>query len=72
MQQYQLRSQLLRPLGFSVARLELRERGSWFLTTEAVSVIAFLNVSEFTTVEHGTEIGVTAVGLMVDSAEIPL
>ena len=33
MQQYQLLSQLLRPLGFSVASLELRERGSWFLTT---------------------------------------
>lgn len=33
MQQYQLLSQLLRPLGFSVARLELRERGSWFLNT---------------------------------------
>lgn len=33
MQQYQLFSQMLRPLGFSVARLELRERGSWFLTT---------------------------------------
>lgn len=33
MQQYQLLSQLLRPLDFTVARLELRERGSWFLTT---------------------------------------
>ena len=33
MQQYQMLSQLLRPLGFSVASLELRERGSWFLTT---------------------------------------
>lgn len=33
MQQYQLLSQMLRPLGFSVAQLELRERGSWFLTT---------------------------------------
>lgn len=33
MQQYQLFSQMLRPLGFSVAQLELRERGSWFLTT---------------------------------------
>jgi cell division protein FtsQ len=33
MQQYQVLSQLLRPLGFSIARLELRERGSWFLTT---------------------------------------
>ncbi|WPO99178.1 cell division protein FtsQ/DivIB [Pseudomonas sp. HR96] len=35
MQQYQVLSQMLRPLGFSVARLELRERGSWFLTTGA-------------------------------------
>ncbi len=33
MQQYLLLSQLLRPLEFTVARLELRERGSWFLTT---------------------------------------
>lgn len=33
MQQYQLLSQMLRPLGFSIVRLELRERGSWFLTT---------------------------------------
>nr|MBF0682856.1 cell division protein FtsQ/DivIB [Pseudomonas sp.] len=33
MQQYQLLSQMLRPLGFSIARLELRARGSWFLTT---------------------------------------
>jgi cell division protein FtsQ len=33
MQQYQMLSQMLRPLGFSVARLELRERGSWFLST---------------------------------------
>jgi len=37
MQQYQALSQLLRPLGFSIARLELRERGSWFLTTGAGS-----------------------------------
>ncbi len=35
MQQYQLLSQMLRPLGFSIAQLELRERGSWFLTTAA-------------------------------------
>lgn len=34
MQQYQMLSQMLRPLGFSIARLELRERGSWFLTTK--------------------------------------
>ncbi|MNZ80313.1 Cell division protein FtsQ [compost metagenome] len=33
MQQYQMLSQLLRPLDFTVARLELRERGSWYLTT---------------------------------------
>jgi len=33
MQQYQMLSQMLRPLGFSIARLELRERGSWFVTT---------------------------------------
>ncbi|MGE6791275.1 cell division protein FtsQ/DivIB [Pseudomonas guineae] len=33
MQQYQVISQMLRPVGFSVARLELRERGSWFLST---------------------------------------
>jgi len=34
MQQYQLLSQMLRPLGFSIARLELRARGSWFVTTK--------------------------------------
>lgn len=33
MQQYQMLSQMLRPLGFSITRLELRERGSWFLST---------------------------------------
>lgn len=33
MQQYQALSQLLRPLGFSITRLELREHGSWFLST---------------------------------------
>ena len=33
MQQYQMLSQMLRPLGFSIARLELRERGSWFVST---------------------------------------
>jgi cell division protein FtsQ len=37
MQQYQVLSQMLRPMGFSIARLELRERGSWFLTTGAGS-----------------------------------
>ncbi|MCJ0975535.1 cell division protein FtsQ/DivIB [Pseudomonas sp. PS1] len=34
MQQYQMLSQMLRPLGFSISRLELRARGSWFLTTK--------------------------------------
>lgn len=33
MQQYQVLSQLLRPMGFSITRLELREHGSWFLST---------------------------------------
>ena len=33
MQQYQMLSQMLRPLGFSIVRLELCERGSWFLST---------------------------------------
>jgi cell division protein FtsQ len=33
MQQYQMLSQMLRPLGFSIVGLELRERGSWFVTT---------------------------------------
>lgn len=33
MHQYQLLSQMLRPLGFSIAGLEMRERGSWFLVT---------------------------------------
>lgn len=32
MQQYQILGQLLRPLGFSVVALQMRERGSWFLT----------------------------------------
>lgn len=32
MQQYQMLSQLLRPMGFTVAGLQLRERGSWFLS----------------------------------------
>ena len=34
MRQYQMLSQMLRPLGFSIGRLELRERGSWFLSTQ--------------------------------------
>jgi cell division protein FtsQ len=33
MQQYQLFSQMLRPLGFTVTHLEMRDRGSWYLTT---------------------------------------
>lgn len=33
MRQYQMLSQLLRPLDITVASLELRERGSWFVTT---------------------------------------
>lgn len=34
MHQYQILSHMLRPLGFSITRLELRDRGSWFLSTE--------------------------------------
>jgi len=33
MQQYQMLSQMLRPLGFTISRLEMRERGSWFVST---------------------------------------
>ncbi|MDX5372239.1 MAG: cell division protein FtsQ/DivIB [Pseudomonadaceae bacterium] len=33
MQQYQMLSQLLRPLGFTIGSLELREHGSWFIST---------------------------------------
>lgn len=33
MQQYQVLSQMLRPLGFSIAALDLREHGSWFIST---------------------------------------
>ena len=33
MQQYQVLSQMLRPMGFSIAALELREHGSWFIST---------------------------------------
>ncbi|WAJ36683.1 cell division protein FtsQ/DivIB [Pseudomonas sp. GOM7] len=32
MQQYQMLSQLLRPMGFTVVGLQLRERGSWYLS----------------------------------------
>lgn len=34
MQQYLIFSQALRPLGYSIAQLEMRERGSWFVTTQ--------------------------------------
>ncbi|MCY1291126.1 Cell division protein FtsQ [compost metagenome] len=37
MQQYQMLSQMLRPLGFSIVRLELRDRGSWFLAANVSS-----------------------------------
>ena len=33
MHQYQILSQMLRPMGFSITRLELHDRGSWFLST---------------------------------------
>lgn len=33
MQQYWSLTRLLRPLGYSIARLELKARGSWFVTT---------------------------------------
>lgn len=33
MQQYQVLSQMLRPMGFSIVSLELREHGSWFIST---------------------------------------
>ncbi len=33
MQEYQLLSQILRPYGFSISRLEQREHGSWYLHT---------------------------------------
>ena len=34
MQQYLTFSQALRPLGYSIQQLEMRERGSWFITTQ--------------------------------------
>ena len=34
MQQYLAFSQALRPLGYSIKQLEMRERGSWFVTTQ--------------------------------------
>lgn len=34
MQQYLIFSQALRPLGYSIKQLEMRERGSWFITTQ--------------------------------------
>lgn len=40
MHQYQLLSQMLRPMGFSISRLELHDRGSWFLsTTQGVEIL---------------------------------
>ena len=36
MQQYLIFSQALRPLGYSIKQLEMRERGSWFVTTQQV------------------------------------
>lgn len=68
MRQYQLLSQLLRPLGFTVARLELRERGSWYLTTgQGIELLLgrdhvvekmrrFISVYEKTLKEHNTNI----------------
>lgn len=35
MRQYWSLTQVLRPLGYNIERLEMRERGSWFLTTQA-------------------------------------
>ncbi|CAD5106842.1 cell division protein FtsQ/DivIB [Zestomonas carbonaria] len=37
MQQYQMLSQMLRPLGFAITRLEMRDRGSWFLSANESS-----------------------------------
>jgi len=34
MEQYGLLSHVLRPLGYSIDKLEMRERGSWFVTTQ--------------------------------------
>ena len=34
MRQYLIFSQALRPLGYSIKQLEMRERGSWFITTQ--------------------------------------
>ncbi|MCK9535252.1 MAG: cell division protein FtsQ/DivIB [Pseudomonas sp.] len=34
MQQYLVFSQALRPLGYSIKKLQMRERGSWFVTTQ--------------------------------------
>lgn len=40
MQQYQMLSQLLRPLGFTISSLELRDHGSWFISTaQGVEII---------------------------------
>lgn len=34
MEQYRRLSQILRPLGYTIAQLQMRERGSWFVTTQ--------------------------------------
>lgn len=34
MEQYGFLSNALRPLGYSIDKLEMRERGSWFITTQ--------------------------------------
>ena len=40
MQQYLMLSQLLRPLGFTISSLELREHGSWFIgTAQGVDIL---------------------------------
>lgn len=41
MQQYLLFSQALRPLGYSIKKLEMRERGSWFVTTQTGLQVLF-------------------------------
>ncbi|MCQ4346030.1 cell division protein FtsQ/DivIB [Pseudomonas stutzeri] len=68
MRQYQLLSQLLRPLDFTVTRLELRERGSWYLTTgQGIELLLgrdhvvekmrrFVSVYEKALKEHNTNI----------------
>ena len=41
MQQYLTFSQALRPLGYSIKQLEMRERGSWFVTTQTGLQVLF-------------------------------